>query len=476
MPENAPPRLRQRPAASDGARGGAPDDGSPEYAAQTALAAMLRTPERPLLPLIQEAFPGRDIGFHSRALQHGRWLVEQTIDVLHKPTEQEAAPVLLDRLCFAWRVLRQADILVWKLKKKDIPERATPSVARDVFKELLPEPLADPFLQRVLESLGLGDDARYLLHYWYFRRAKSPTKLPAPIGEAGPRNDLEHIRRTIWWAIRGHRDQYVQVVPGESIRVEFSHIVELVLSEMRGWVGATPATTQNLAGEIESELNRWLTYSRIEPGAPAPLNEDQDESAACQTAKAFIRFNELSTKLVRVAGSAYGGEGEQDARTRELRNALAAQETLVKQYAEENRRLEDRIGELEARQRQTPETPAGDAAEAARGQELRDVLTLLDSKYSFDALNSVLLGQESHLTIKSFVSHLFYSLRKKGFGPYPDEDAFDLSYESSGLFECDGFEVPPGGTQRVRVLKRGWALRSRDRLLPVRRARVVLIA
>jgi hypothetical protein len=103
---------------------------------------------------------------------------------------------------------------------------------------------------------------------------------------------------------------------------------------------------------------------------------------------------------------------------------------------------------------------------------LRDFLKLIDSKYSFDTLNAIQSGEESPLTFRSFIGHLFYSLRKKGFGQYPQQDVFDLPYESSGLYECDGFVVPPGETLTVRVVKRGWALQTKGRILPAKRARV----
>jgi hypothetical protein len=113
--------------------------------------------------------------------------------------------------------------------------------------------------------------------------------------------------------------------------------------------------------------------------------------------------------------------------------------------------------------------PTGDPADAAR---LREVLKTIDAKYAFDNLNAVQLGDETHLTLRSFVSHLFYSLRKQGFTEYPDQSEFDLTYEDSGLYDCDGFEVAPGETVPVKVTRKGWALKAKGRVSPIRPARV----
>ena len=124
-----------------------------------------------------------------------------------------------------------------------------------------------------------------------------------------------------------------------------------------------------------------------------------------------------------------------------------------------------------------PQTPAGTAqapAPADSLRDLRDVLKLIDSKYSFDVLNSVQLGHETHLTLRSFVAHVFYSLRKLGFAEYPQLQDLELSYEESGLYDCEGFEIAPGTTARVTVSKKGWALMSKDRVTPIRRAQVKL--
>jgi hypothetical protein len=439
-----------------------PPAGSPEFTAQAALAQLIRAPDRPLLTAIQELAPGADVGLQAKSLQLARNTIETAIEVLHKGTADEAAPVLVDRLSFAWAVLRQADVAVRRLKKAGMPTRTDVGFARTVFNRLLPDNVAEPFLLQVLESLRLGEDARYLYHYWFFRKATAPTALPAPLGNAGPNGEMDSIRRIIWWSIRARREQYVQVTSAEPVRIEFEWVVEAILRELPGWCGADVNVTPGLAAEVETELNRWLTYSQVETGGTT--------DAALEIARAFVKFNDLETKLV-VAGPST--TQSTDSRVAALQAAVKEHETTIKQYAEENRRLEEQLGALKVRPMvvDSPSPPPGDAATPP---DLREVLKLIDSKYSFDVLNSVQLGQDSHLTLRSFVAHLFYSLRKRGFGEYPQSEEFDLTYDMSGLYDCEGFEVPPGETRHVRVLKRGWALISKERTLPIRRAKLAL--
>ena len=85
------------------------------------------------------------------------------------------------------------------------------------------------------------------------------------------------------------------------------------------------------------------------------------------------------------------------------------------------------------------------------------------------------LGAETAVALRPFLGHLFYVLRKAGVVPYPDADEFDLAYADSGLFETSGFEVPPGSAVRVTVMRKGWALRSKAKIQPIRKAVVALL-
>ena len=102
-------------------------------------------------------------------------------------------------------------------------------------------------------------------------------------------------------------------------------------------------------------------------------------------------------------------------------------------------------------------------------------MKIIDSKYSFDILRDVQLGDNHAITIKNFIAHFFYGLRKKGLSSYPSEDEFVLEYNQSGLYQCIGFEVPSGSKVQVKVEKKGWALRSGDRVFPIRKAILRLV-
>ncbi len=137
--------------------------------------------------------------------------------------------------------------------------------------------------------------------------------------------------------------------------------------------------------------------------------------------------------------------------------------------------MEERLKSVQAPSQVLPDFGSDSELSAVQLSDLREVLKTIDIKYGFDTLNSVQLGETTHLTLPSFISHFFYALRKKGFSEYPKEEQFVLTYESSGLYDCDGFEVPPAGSTKVKVTRKGWALNANGRWLPVRRARVVAL-
>jgi hypothetical protein len=93
---------------------------SPDWAVQVVLAAMMATPHREVMSLIQEAFPGRDVFFYAGVLKSAKALVEELTGGLDKRTDVGPSPTLLDRLSFSWAFLRQADVLVRKIKKAEV--------------------------------------------------------------------------------------------------------------------------------------------------------------------------------------------------------------------------------------------------------------------------------------------------------------------------------------------------------------------
>lgn len=438
---------------------GSPTDQElPAVAVQVVLADILEDPSRDLVAWVQKRFPNRNGSFYAPIISGARNIIDEVIDGLQKPTKGEASPTLLDRLSFSWRFLKRADILVRKTKKADIPTLSRLEHAATTFRSILSVPLQQPLLMALVQRLRLGSNAEYLYHYSVFRWAKEPSQLPNPFGNIGKNKNLEVLRTLIWWCLRARREEYVEVRPKEPVRVEFAYVVEEVVQDLKRWSGPEIEEIEDLTGEVERELNRWLSYSRLEFG----LDEEAADGPDPELAKAFIKHNELKTKL-RVHRP--GGRPENDERTRQL-------EAQVRQYAEENRLLEERVRSIESSTRTTPPGPIDSDQLLSSFTELREVLKIVDTKYAFDTLNSVQLGEQTHLTLRSFVTHLFYALRKRGFAEYPKEEEFSLAYESSGLYDCDGFEVPPSESLDVRVTRKGWAFNIRGKWLPVRRARV----
>jgi hypothetical protein len=433
-----------------------------QWATQTVLAAMITAPDRQLMGLIQEKFPGRKLGFYATVLGSAKDLIEQlTGGPIHKSTEVDSSPTIVDRLSFAWRFLYKGDVLLRKLKQAEIPKHSGIQLAEAAFQNILPVPIRETLLLTLLEWLRLGPGAEYLVHYWSFRRSKRPSKLPSPFGEVAKTGDRNLLRTIIWWCLRSRREEYVEVRLNEPVRIEFAFVVKQVLQDLNGWCGPEIETVSDLAGEVERQLNWWLTYSRLE----LPLEGSGPDSAIDpEIARAYVKHNELTTKLhIHRADSG----PEPDERVRQL-------EAMIRQYAEENRALEDRIRLLEASPVTSP--PAIEPeTQLTAFVELREVLKTIDTKYAFDTLSAVQSGEDTHLTLRSFVSHLFYALRKRGLSEYPKEDQFTLTYEASGLYDCDGFEVPPAGSVQVKVIRRGWALNARGRWLPIRRARVTAV-
>jgi len=446
--------------------GGSPGEGnpqSPDFAAQMILARVLLDPERQLMSHLKETYPNGDITLYAPILRSSKDLLCEVSGSQQKSTEGDPSPTLLDRLSFCWRLLRQADILARKPKKSEIPRTGGIQHAASVFQNLLPVPLHPPLLSALISKLRLGEDARYLHHYSAFRKASTPTQLPPPFDRIAKAGNNDLLRDLIWWCVRARKEQYVEARSGEQVRIEFAYVIGQVIRDLTGWCGSEIEAFPGLIDLVERGLSEWLVYSRLDLSTgPTAVDTGLDH----EIAKAFLKCNELTTKLqVHRSGPA----GAEDERVLQL-------EAQVRQYAEENRQLEEHLRDFQRAHIPVRDVDMGADLSATQFAELREVLMTIDAKYGFDILNSVQLGENTPLTLRSFVSHLFYALRKRGLSEYPKEEQFALPYETSGLYDCDGFEVPPSGSTQVRVSRKGWAFNVRGRWLPVRRARVVAMS
>src|SRR5205823_4412486 len=106
-----------------------------------------------------------------------------------------------------------------------------------------------------------------------------------PFGNIGTNKNIDLLRVLIWWCIRARREEYVEVRPNEPVRVEFGYVFEQILHDLKAWCGPEIEQIPDLNGEVERELNRWLSYSRLEVGA----DEGSPDSPDPELAKAFIR-------------------------------------------------------------------------------------------------------------------------------------------------------------------------------------------
>src|ERR1041385_3123597 len=83
---------------------------SPEWAAQVILAEIMKAPEKSPMGVLQERSPNRDNRFYGDVITLTRAAVDAMIDGMHRATDTEPiTPILIDRLSFTWKILRQAD-------------------------------------------------------------------------------------------------------------------------------------------------------------------------------------------------------------------------------------------------------------------------------------------------------------------------------------------------------------------------------
>ena len=52
-----------------------------------------------------------------------------------------------------------------------MPAKTDREFVRSILQPVLGVPLAEAFLQQLLDDLRLGSDGEYLYHYWFFRKA-----------------------------------------------------------------------------------------------------------------------------------------------------------------------------------------------------------------------------------------------------------------------------------------------------------------
>jgi hypothetical protein len=419
------------------------------------------------------------------------------------------------QLVACWRLLQEAEKRIKTKAQKVDPLKARarlPHLFAGLLGEAFPAEPGEPFLRALCQVLDVGTDGGFVAHYSAFLKNR-PGDNPLPRLDRLERPQPDSIKRLLWWVIRRARVPYVRVEP---VEIDRALLVEHVRGEFLRCLRKKPGDLSRLAELIDGQVEHWLSYSCLSGGAAGGPEE------LAEVARAFVACHQLhgasARDRLRAGGRQRPAEEGPPARSHRRQadaevsgrtaapptaERLAHLEQQVERLAdevgkrhEEMRHLRDENHQLRAhRQRledagcqlredverlqrenrrveeQSACAPSPEAA-PAEFRELRDFLLLIDGKYPLDTLQSVLAGAEPAITLKQFVGHFIYGLRKRGLGHYPDADEFDLDYGESGLYDCLGFEVEPGTTVRVAVQQKGWAFRQSRKLIPIRRARV----
>jgi hypothetical protein len=352
----------------------------------------------------------------------------------------------------------------------------------------------------------VGSHCEYLTSYSAFLNGNPPFKTP-------PR-DAARVRLLVWWILRDLDVRFVRLDPPEVCR---EIPARRVRKELLRRLGLADGDVAGLDRLIEEQVDYWLLeHGLAGPGWP-PANPEELRKLTADfwerrrredtlpadvdrpvpaLAEEMRTLREQLTAMPRLRQALTEGEAELARLRRERERLLAEQKRLQDELArpspqegeaaltplrDERDRLQEEAGrrqeEMARLQEEVARLKEGGSLAwvAAEFRELRTLLTLIDEKYPFESLNElVLAGREPEppVTLRQFVGHLFFALRKRGLAHYPDGAEFDLTYNESGLYDCLGFEVAPGATVRVAVRSKGWALRNGRALIPIRRARV----
>lgn len=415
---------------------------------QGLVGSMLMEPHREVTDFINPLVADGDPSLLIEYLSQIQRFMSDAMDV-----DVSGKPNLEMRLRFGWSTLWKADQCV-KKHRNMYKGPVFQEDIRKIFSDLFPlESLDENLLLRVMALLKL-DNAGLAATYDKVRNYNKPRKLPMPL-----KDRPENLVRLIWWLIRKNRDQYVTVTKDSDCLIHFAPLLHHLQTELPNWSNDVKSMDSGYITEkIEAVINWWLEYSCIDGN-----NTPTDPGRRASLAKQFIAINNLRNKVI-VFGSPNSVVSDKRVKAIEAEN---------QHYATENRRLEEELGKLlrELKDRkQTPDPPPSPAASAGPTDDLLVFLKAVDSKYSLDILRAIQLGDQRPLTLRSFVQHFFFSMRRIGVESFPAEDTFSLQYDDSALYECVGFEVEPGGERMVKVEQSGWAMRKETRLFPIRRA------
>jgi len=432
---------------------------------QETLALILTSPTQRLREAVQTACAADGDRSRSDVLTQARDAMKAIASTPFRQVEggNEPPPLLIDRLSFAWSLLKRADSVIrgTALTKPPKPistlqpppnqdEHHRGLIIKEMSTNLVDGPLEAPLQTALFELLGVGDKGQFLLLYNTFLKANGPKKLGLNVVQADGSLSTPNARRLARWIVRKLNMKYVDFVDGTLI-THVPFLMEQVYRDFYEWSGARKdaCDPRRIKDIIADEITSWLTYSCLD-GDLLP------ESAADQAVlvRVFHKDNRLND---RVHSAPPLADPIKDRRIAELEAELAAAHEAIRNRDSESAK---------------PLPPDAEGDRSATAQVVRDVCKAIESKYPLDKLSDAQHSDDPMLSLRSVLSHLFFVLRRQGLTAYPTEDTFELAYEKAGLFECLSFEVPPDESRHVEVVQRGWAIKSANRLLPIRRAQV----
>jgi len=429
---------------------------------QKVLSHILERPSLSSQDILKIAFPQKETAEQMVILTGVQKVIENKLN-----TKLEGGlPKRIHHLRFCWIVLRQADNVLRKSKAKDFPQITTLSYLKVLFENIFPtEEIHDCLMEQLCIRLRLEPNGGFVKQYSTFlkKRGAKPIPLDIKLMDSEDNIYLNNLKRIIYWIIRRNRAQYIEADEESGRVIHLDYLIGDVKKEMYKLCKEDDLKKiENLNEEIALQIDHWLEYSCLD-GDNLP-SEVSDQNII---ANLFIKENNLKHIIFTPPASEDPLENK---RIFEL-------ESEVSKYAEENRKLENEVQKLkkevasEITQKESEAQLQGETPLLeSQDRDFSEFLKVLDSKYSFDILRSVQLGEEKSITMKNFLAHFFYSLRKKGVVTYPSENEFELTYEQSGLYNCIGFEVPPDGKATVKTEKPGWALSKGERIFPIKKA------
>lgn len=439
---------------------------------QATLAAILKNPSKRLRDVVQAVCAAENDITRSEVFLQAREAMQEVASVTFRQIEgvNEPPPLLVDRLSFAWSLLKKADSRIRQISKPKPPKltsrfQTSPSadallhklLLEDLSTNILGSPLSTPLQTALFELLGVDDKGQFLLHYYDFLKAREPKKLELNVIQSDGTLSDRNARRLVRWIIRKLDMKYVDFVDGAKV-THMPFLMELIGRQFYEWSGVRKEACDSgrIKDLIADEITAWLNYSCVDGDSLPDSAADQEKLITV-----FQKNNKLS-------GSVHSAPPQADP-IKDRR--IADLEAELAKAHEEIRALESKPAAAQPAAAPAAAGPAADHDEAT-AQAIRDVCKAIESKYPLDTLSDAQHSDDPMLSLKSVVSHLFFVLRRQGLTAYPTEDTFDLPYEKAGLYECLNFEVPPGESRQVEVVQRGWAIKSGDRLLPIRRARI----